>query len=236
MRLQSYLSRSGVASRRHAADLIREGKVRVNDELVREPGKKVDPDKDRITFEDKELSFESKAYYVFHKPMNVITTAKDTHGRKTVIDFFKHLKLRLYPVGRLDQNSTGLLLLTNDGDLANHLMHPKFGVMKRYAVLIDRPLSTQDITKFKRGIRLGSKSTAPCEMTSYGKRGGSYAYEVTLHEGQKRQIRRMIEILGKSVKGLHRFEYGSISLGKLKAGQFRTLTPKEIDSLRNVSS
>jgi len=236
MRLQSYLSRAGIASRRQTAELIKEGKVSVNGVVTREPGKSVDPDEDKITYLNRLVSIEKKAYYLFHKPMNVITTTKDTHDRKTVAHYFKKLPVRVYPVGRLDRNTTGLLLLTNDGDLANRLMHPRHGIQKRYVVLTKSPLSKAQILKFRKGVRLGSEKTAPCEIVYHGRAGSGHAYEVTLREGKNRQIRRMMEILDKSVTSLHRYEYGSIHLGKLKAGESRPLTAQEVQLLKLLSS
>jgi len=233
MRLQSYLSKSGLASRRKAADFIREGKVTVNGSVVREPGAAVDPAKDEICFGKKEVRSAQAVYYVFHKPVNVITSASDPQGRRTAVDFFSGIPHRVFPVGRLDRNTTGLLLMTNDGDLANELMHPRYGVVKRYAVLTDRCLSPNQMEKFRRGMRLEGGKTRACEIKDYGPKGRHYAYEVALKEGKNRQIRRMMEILGHSVKALHRFEYGPLELGHLKPGHFRSLSPAEVKRLRD---
>jgi 23S rRNA pseudouridine2605 synthase len=233
MRLQSFLSKSGVASRRKCAELVQEGKVKVNGEVVTEPGKAIEPDQDVILYRGKPVVSKALAYYMFHKPLNVITTAKDPQNRRTVVEFFKDKKERVFPVGRLDRNTTGLLLVTNDGDLANALMHPRYGVTKRYAVLIDKSLSKAQLDKFKRGLRIeGDKKTAACQITAYGKQGGHFAYEVTLKEGKNRQIRKMMEILGCRVKALHRFEYGPLDLGNLKLGASRPLKATELKALR----
>lgn len=233
MRLQSFLADAGVASRRKSAELIEAGLVKVNGEVVKAAGHKVDPAADRVEYKGKRVEPEALEYYLFYKPMNVITTAADEQGRKKVTDFFTHIKARVFPVGRLDRNSTGLLIMTNDGALANGLMHPSKGVEKRYAVLLDGPLGQEQMLKFQKGLRIEGQTTSTCQIIDHGaleKRG--FAYEVVLHEGKNRQIRKMMEILGRHCKEIHRFEYGPLKLGRLKPGEYRPLTSDEVRTLK----
>lgn len=233
MRLQSYLADAGVASRRRSAELIESGLVKVNGQIVRAPGHAVDAEKDVIEFKGQKVRPEALHYYLFHKPINVITTAADEQGRKKVTDFFRKVNARVFPVGRLDRNSTGLLIMTNDGALANGLMHPSKGVEKRYAVLLDGPLGKEQMIKFQKGLKIEGQMTSTCQIIDHGpveRRG--FAYEVVLHEGKNRQIRKMMEILGRHCKEIHRFEYGALQLGRLKPGEFRPLTPAEVAQLK----
>ncbi len=233
MRLQSFLADAGVASRRKSAELVEQGLVKVNGEVVKAPGHPVDPEKDLIEFKGRKVQPEALHYYLFYKPMNVITTAADEQGRKKVTDFFTKVNARVFPVGRLDRNSTGLLIMTNDGALANGLMHPSKGVEKRYAVLLDGPLGPEQMMKFQKGLKIEGQTTSTCKITDHGaveKRG--FAYEVVLHEGKNRQIRKMMEILGRHCKEIHRFEYGDLKLGKLRPGDFRPLTADEVAALK----
>lgn len=233
MRLQSFLADAGVASRRKSAELIESGLVKVNGEVVKAPGHPVDGEKDVIEFKGQKVKPEALHYYLFYKPTNVITTAADEQGRKKVTDFFTKVNARVFPVGRLDRNSTGLLVMTNDGALANGLMHPSKGVEKRYAVLVDGPLGPEQMLKFQKGLKIEGQMTSTCKITDHGaveRRG--FAYEIVLHEGKNRQIRKMMEILGRHCKEIHRFEYGALRLGKLKPGEFRPLTPDEVAALK----
>lgn len=232
MRLQVFLAQSGVASRRASADLIRDGHVAVNGKIVHEPGFHVQPESDRIAFRGQPIQFEKKEYFIFYKPTNVVTTASDEKGRKTVVDFFKKIKTRLYPVGRLDRNTTGILIMTNDGELANHLMHPRYGVVKKYVAVIDKPLSAEMMKKFKKGIYLESGITHAAHIHFIEEHSKGHAYEIHIHEGKNRQIRKMMEILEREVKFLHRFEYGPLNLGDLKPGEYRSITSEELKLLK----
>lgn len=232
MRLQSYLSKSGVTSRRKAADLIKAGGVTVNGAKVTEPGFAVDPEKDTIVCKGEGVQPTDKVYFLFHKPKAVITTVTDTHGRKTVADFFKHLPYRLYPVGRLDQDTTGLLIMTNDGDFANRLIHPSHGLEKIYEAILASKLSEDQRRKVEKGLWLGEHKTAPCRVVPQPAwRGEGYLYKITLHEGRKRQIREMMKIVGARVLALHRPQIGTLTLGDLKPGMFRQLSAEEIRTL-----
>lgn len=231
-RLQVLISEAGIASRRASEKLILNGKVRLNGKIVRVLGTKADPRLDQIEVDGKkiELKKSEKIYFIFHKPLGVTTTLSDPHARKTIRDFFQDVKERVYPVGRLDRNTTGLLLVTNDGDLANKLMHPKFGVEKKYHVVIDQTLTLEEIKTLQSGIPMDGKKTAPCKISTLS----PCRFEVILHEGRKRQIRRMMEYVGKKVLCLHRKSYGFLELGKLKPGQKRPLTLKEINELKKI--
>lgn len=237
MRLQSFLADAGVASRRKSAELIEQGLVKVNGEVVKAAGHRIDPKTDKVEYKNKQVHPEQNEYYLFYKPMNVITTADDEQGRKKVTDFFTKVRARVFPVGRLDRNSTGLLIMTNDGALANRLMHPSRGVEKRYAVLLDGPLGPEQLMKFRKGMKIEGQMTSTCQIIDHGpveRRG--FAYEVVLHEGKNRQIRKMMEILGRHCKEIHRFEYGPLKLGKLRPGEYRPLTPDEVRTLKECVS
>ncbi len=232
LRLQVFLANAGVASRRGAVSIIEQGHVTVNGKIVTERGYRVNADKDTVQVDDQTIGEEKKVYYIFNKPKKVVSTAIDTHGRPTVVAFFKKLKERILPVGRLDMDTTGLLVMTNDGEMANQLTHPSYGVVKRYAAVLDKPLSKSQMEKFSKGMKLDNVKTATCTITEHAFEGQGYAYEIELHEGKNRQIRRMMEILEREVKDLHRFEYGPLSLGTLKPGQSRKLSPHEVQLLR----
>ena len=165
MRLQSFLSRAGIASRRNVIQELEAGKIKVNGQVVRIPSYPIFPEKDKVTYQDQPITLSSqRLYFIFNKPRGTITTVKDTHGRKTVSDYFKHVKERLYPVGRLDQDTTGLLLLTNDGDLANRLMHPRYGVEKVYEAHLNRGMTKEQVEQLEKGIVIEGEKTAPCRI------------------------------------------------------------------------
>ncbi|MBI4394694.1 MAG: rRNA pseudouridine synthase, partial [Candidatus Omnitrophica bacterium] len=197
MRLQSFLAQAGISSRRSVIEELEAGKVKVNGEVVRIPSYPIFPDKDKVTYLDQEVRLSSrKAYFIFNKPRGVITTAEDTHGRKTVLDYFKHVKERIYPVGRLDQDTTGLLLLTNDGELANKLMHPRFGVEKVYEALLDKEISKDKVIQLEQGVVIEGVKTSPCKIRILGTGEEKSKVEIILHEGRKRQIRNMFLAIG----------------------------------------
>lgn len=238
MRLQSFLSQSGVASRRNVIDELEAGKVKVNGEVVRIPSYPIYPDKDEVTYEGTRVSLSAKKlHFIFHKPTGVITTVTDTHGRKTVLDFFKHIKERLYPIGRLDQDTTGLLIVTNDGDLANKLMHPRYGIRKVYEVLINKEISREDIRRLENGVDIeGGFKTSHCRIKFLDLVDGKMRLEITLHEGKKRQIRLMFKAIGAEVISLHRKFYGPLDLKGLPAGKFRELSEQEVLLLKKTVS
>ncbi|MEA3489552.1 MAG: pseudouridine synthase [Candidatus Omnitrophota bacterium] len=233
-RLQTILARAGLSSRRGAVQFIEDGRVKVDGRTLTEKGARIDPDKHEIRVDGHPLSKEKKFYFLFNKPKNVISTVRDTHGRKKVTDYFKVLKARLYPVGRLDKDTTGILIITNDGALTHRLSHPGFEIEKEYEVKAEPGVRQSDILKIKRGIELDGKMTAPCEIRRLGKSGGGAVYRIKLHEGRKRQIRRMFEMVGSRVTSLKRVKYGGLTLGRLKEGEFRELTSREIQRLKSL--
>ncbi len=228
MRLQVFLSRSGASSRRGALTLIFAGRVSVNGRVITEPSFIVRPESDRVFLDGRPLGPHEKAYVLFHKPKGVVTTKRDRFAAKTVLDFFPEELRHLNPVGRLDKDTTGLLLLTNDGDLAYRLTHPSFDVEKVYRVRLDKALSPADKKKLEKGVVLDGKRTLSCRI------GGRSAaqIEMTIHEGRKRQIRRMFALLGYAVEELERVRHGPLALGDLKPGSWRRLTPDEIQALK----
>ena len=232
-RLQKVMRNCGVASRRASEQLILAGKVRVNGVVVRELGTKVDLDKDMILVDGKRLEAEKKRYFLFNKPKGVITTASDDQGRETVMDYFKKVPERIYPVGRLDQNTEGLLLMTNDGELANILMHPSKLVDKTYEVKIKSRIADTVLQQLADGVELEDGMTAPAIVcyNGYDVHTGITNVEITIHEGRNRQVRRMFEHFGLQVYNLRRVQYAFLTLSGVKRGAYRRLTPEEIAEL-----
>lgn len=227
------LSQAGIASRRKSAEIIEAGRVEVNGKVVKAPGHAV-TDSDVISVDGKKIASERKKYFAFHKPVNVITTARDEAGRKCVADFFKSIHERVFSVGRLDRNTSGLLLVTNDGKLANGLTHPKHEVEKVYLVVIDKRLSQTQIKRFQSGIPIDGKKTAPCSIRALKPNRLGYPYEVIIHEGRNRQIRNMMIYFECKVKYLHRHQVGPVSLGNLPEGKYRELKPSELKKLMEL--
>jgi len=241
-RLQKILSRHGIASRRSSEQIILAGRVSVNGEIVTELGVKADPECDRIEVDGKLLQTNSPefVYLLLNKPTGVVTTCDDPQGRKTVLDILPSQYQHVYPVGRLDYNSSGALILTNDGDFANHLMHPRHHVAKTYEVWVKDIPSSQIINQWQEGIILDGKLTLPAtvnimkveranERTKY--QNPRTQLQIILSEGRNRQIRRIAEQLGHPVLTLHRVEIATISLANLKLGAYRLLCDREIKSL-----
>jgi len=233
--LNRFLSQAGIASRRRADELIAHGEVRVNGEIVRDLGTKIDPRKDLVYFHDKQVAVvdDEREYVVFNKPKDCITTLSDEKGRTTILDYVR-TKHRLFPVGRLDRNTTGVLLLTNDGDLAHRLMHPRYEFPKAYRVEIDRSISEDDAKKIAAGIRLEDGITSPAEVfilpNTNRKNIG-----IVVHEGRNRMVRRMFEILGYEILKLDREGYGEITTEGLQRGEWRYLKRNEIQKLRQMT-
>ncbi|MBE0426576.1 MAG: rRNA pseudouridine synthase [Nitrospirae bacterium] len=231
-RLQKILSEMGVASRRKAEELIIEGRVTVNGRVAT-LGMKADPLKDHVKVDGKLLlRSEPKVYMIFNKPKNVVTSLHDPEGRPTVKDFLKVVKYRVFPVGRLDYDSEGLLLLTNDGDFAHAVLHPSKKVPKTYLVKVKGILEEDAIKKLSKGIKLENGITAPAKMKKVEKTENNSWIEIIIHEGKKRQIRKMFEKIGHPVLKLKRIRVNGIDLGDLKPGVFRYLTSKEIDKIK----
>ena len=229
MRLAKHLAHAGVASRRAAEQLIFDGRVTVAGKVVRDPARDVDGSQP-IAVDGRPVGAaeHDRAVYILNKPHGVVSTSRDTHGRKTVVDLVKADR-RLYPVGRLDADSTGLILLTDDGELAHRLTHPSFEVPKTYrAVVRNPPVREPALRKLREGIELDDGRTSPAKI----RRISSSELEITIHEGRKRQVRRMCEAIGHRVESLERVAFGPLRLGNLPAGGHRKLTPAEVERLR----
>jgi 23S rRNA pseudouridine2605 synthase len=228
------LTSSGIGSRRQVVALIKKGSIAVNREIVQSLTEPVDPVKDVITIDGKHTSVtaEPLIYLLLNKPKGVISSTLDKRGEKTVIDFLpeKYRHIRLYPVGRLDKDSTGLILLTNDGELTFRLTHPRFEQEKEYRVRIEQNLKPEDKMKLEKGINLDDGKTSPAEVKAL--KYPPFSYSVTIHEGKKRQVRRMFAALGYKVLELKRIRFGSLRLGTLPEGEIRELTPRQVQSLK----
>ena len=233
MRLNKFLASAGIGSRRKCDDYIVEGKVSVNGEVVQKLGIRIDELTDTITFEGNEVKFEKDfLYIILNKPKGIITSARDEYDRNTVMDLIP-LKERLFPVGRLDQDTTGLVLLTNDGELSNKLIHPKFKIPKTYHVFLNKVIRPKDIYHFERGIIFDDKKTAPCKLSEIRIIDNCSFIEVILYEGRKRQIRRMFYELGYKVFELDRIAFGPLTLAGIKRGEWRYLNKNEIARLKS---
>ena len=232
MRLGKYLASAGVASRRASEEIVRTGRVTVGDETVTDPARDVTA-QDTVLLDGQEVRPErQRLVYAVNKPRGVVSTAKDTHGRKTVVSLINS-DARLYPVGRLDADSTGLILLTNDGDLAYRLTHPSFEVDKTYrATVANPPVRNDAIKALQQGVELDDGKTAPAKV----RRLAPDTLEITIHEGRKRQVKRMCEAVGHRVRRLERVAFGPLQLGELKPGRHRRLTGAEIRALANAGA
>ncbi|SDH09599.1 ribosomal large subunit pseudouridine synthase B [Alteribacillus persepolensis] len=233
-RLQKVIAHAGVTSRRKAEKLIEEGRVTVNKETVRELGTKVSPQKDTIEVDGVPIDKEEPVYFLFYKPKQVISAVKDDKGRKVVTDFFEEVEERIFPVGRLDYDTSGLLLLTNDGEFANVMMHPKSKVLKTYIAKVKGKPSKETLQKLQRGIHIDGKKTAPAQVRvkSANKKADASIIEIVIHEGRNQQVRKMFEAAGHPVKKLKREKYGYLTLGHLKPGEKRVLKPFEVKKLK----
>ncbi|MBV8067932.1 MAG: rRNA pseudouridine synthase [Candidatus Eremiobacteraeota bacterium] len=230
VRLNRYLAQCGVASRRHADELISRGGVRVNGRVVRELGTVVDCE-DRIEVEGRILSAPREfTYLILNKPVGVVTTMRDPQGRRTVADLLP-AGTHAVPVGRLDYDTAGVLLLTDDGELANRLLHPRFGVAKTYRAEIDGRLSPEDVRRLHGGVRVPEFRAASAKVRVVAVRRGRSIVELTIHEGRNRQVRRMFQALGRRVLALTRTSFGPLRLGELPSGHLRRLTRRERTAL-----
>lgn len=237
-RLQKLIAQAGIASRRKSEQLILEGKVEVNGVVVKELGAKADPAADTITVNGRALRTEKKLYILLHKPKGVITSAKDPEGRKVVGDFLKGIKERVYPVGRLDYDTEGLLLLTNDGELAHLLTHPKHHVAKTYLATVRGVPHGDQLDKLKKGIMLEDGITAPAEVEYHdiAPDQKQSTISITIYEGRNRQVRRMFEAINHPVERLRRTQFGPLSLHGVARGKYRLLTPAEVKELRHEAT
>ena len=230
-RLAKYLAHAGVASRRAAERLIADGRVTVAGSVVTDPARAVD-ESSEVAVDGRPVAPEPREVHALHKPAGVVSTARDTHGRATVVDMVAS-EQRLYPVGRLDADSTGLLLLTNDGELAERLTHPRYGVEKTYRVSVEPPsVSERALRRLREGVELDDGPTSPARV----RRGGRGVLEISIAEGRKRQVRRMCEVVGHRVTALERVAFGPLRLSGLAEGESRRLTAVEVERLREAAS
>lgn len=236
-RLQKVIAAAGIASRRKAEELIAAGRVKVNGETVREMGVKVGPH-DEILVDNHSIRREEKVYYLLNKPKQYICAVRDDKGRKTVMDCFDGISERIFPVGRLDYETTGLLVMTNDGEFANAMMHPKYHLPKTYEVAVDGILTDQMLRMLARGIRLNDGMTLPADVELVSRLEGKKktVINLTIYEGRNREIRRMMEYFHCEVTRLNRIRYGFLETGNLRQGQYRRLRMYEVRKLMNMVS
>ncbi|KXK05506.1 MAG: 23S rRNA pseudouridylate synthase B [Nitrospira sp. OLB3] len=235
VRLQKLIAGTGIASRRKAEELIIAGRVTINGQVVRELGTKVDPERDHVKVDGKHLrAAQPYVYLILNKPKNVMSTLDDPEGRPTVKDYLHGVTVRVFPVGRLDFDSEGLMLLTNHGDLAQALLHPRYHVPKTYLIKVKGVLDDAKIDALERGVKLEDGYTAPAKVVKVSKAESNSWLEVTIHEGRKHQVKRMIEAVGSSVIKLTRIRMGPLLLGDLAPGAYRFLTDREANRLREL--
>ena len=229
------MAEAGVASRRKSEELIIEGVVTVNGKVVEELGMQVDQENDDIRVRRKKISApEKKIYIMFNKPLGCVSTCQDDRGRRTVLDYMPDIKERIYPVGRLDFTTEGMLLLTNDGELAYRLTHPKHEVNKRYVVIVEGEVTGDDVKKLEKGVFIEGGKTAPARVKLLKVTPERSELTIIIHEGRNRQVRRMFEAIEKNVVFLKRISIGSMNLGDLKRGEYRHLTDAEVAYLKQL--
>ena len=230
MRLAKFLAHGGVASRRKAEEIIAKGMVTVDGEVITDPARDVGEESD-VRVNGSRVGAEAREVWLVNKPAGVVSTAREPGSRPAVVELVR-TRARLYPVGRLDADSTGLLLLTNDGELANLLTHPRYEVPKTYRARLRSPLSKLDLERLREGVELEDGPTAPAQVRRHGER----EIEIVLREGRNRQVRRMVEAVGNRVVALRRVAFGPLELGDLKEGDARRLAEKEVRSLRDAAA
>lgn len=234
MRLQKYMALCGVASRRACEAMIAAGRVTVDGEVITAMGVQVD-ESQIVRVDGKSIAPETQKHYVlYHKPAGEVTTASDPEGRATVLDKFRDFPVRLYPVGRLDYDSEGLLLLTNDGDLTERLLHPSKEVEKTYLARVIGHLTDEEIESLIRGVSIDGRMTSRARVRVVKTDANCTDLFVTIHEGRNRQVRKMLQAVGHEVLMLRRVRFGPLTLGELKRGQWRELTDTEIDTLKSM--
>ncbi len=237
VRLQKYLADRGVASRRAAEKLIAQGRVSVNDDIIREMGVLVDEDYDTVKVDGETVkSAIKKEYIMLNKPVGFITTVSDDKGRPTVMELVSDISQRIYPVGRLDYDTEGLLLLTNDGDLTFRITHPKHDIAKTYVAEVTGDVSMDTINQLRRGVVIDGKKTSPAEVEVIGATQYGTKIEITIHEGRNRQVRKMFESLGCIVKRLKRTKEAGLNLGHLPLGKWRKLSESEVNMLKKIEA
>ena len=234
IRLNRFLAMAGIGSRRNCDTYILEGRVTVNDEPADRLGMRVDPENDVVLFDGKPVSPpQNLIYIILNKPLRTVTTAKDDRKRRTVIDLIGAPQ-RLFPVGRLDYHTTGALLITNDGELAYYLIHPRFQLKKVYRITLNKIIRPIDLHHFQNGVVLDGQKTAPCKAREFRRIANRSCLEVELHEGRNRQIRRMVEALGYQVEELYRVSFAGLHVNDLNPGEWRELSPSELGQLKKL--
>ncbi|WFA09712.1 pseudouridine synthase [Tissierella sp. Yu-01] len=235
MRLQKYMALSGVASRRKSEEMIAEGRVKVNNKIITELGTVIDPKKDKVLVDGKKIKLESnKVYIMLNKPVGYVSTLKDEKGRKIVTDLIEGVRERIYPVGRLDADTTGLLLLTNDGDLANKLTHPSKKIQKRYIAIVEGVPNKIELDKMRKGVYIEGKKTAPAKVKIAKKYEDESILDIEIHEGRNRQVKKMCESINHPIKKLKRVSIGELELGGLLIGNWRFLNEEEMTYLKSL--
>ena len=235
IRLQKYLAMCGIASRRAAEKIILEGRVAVNGEIITEMGVQVDENSDTVTVDGGIIHPEEEKHYIaYNKPVGEVTTVSDPEGRVTVMDKFLDYPVRLFPVGRLDYDSEGLLLLTNDGDMMNRVLHPSHEVIKTYWTKVSNHVSQEEIRALRKGVMVDGKLTSPASVRLIRENTFDTVLLIGIHEGRNRQVRKMAEAIGHKVVSLRRVGFGPVSLGDLPTGMWRPLTKEEISMLKKL--
>lgn len=235
MRLQKYIALCGITSRRKAENLILEGQVMVNNKIVTELGVTIDPKKDIVKVNGKKISEEKKKVYIMlNKPIGYVTTLKDEKNRKIVTDLIEGVEERIYPIGRLDADTTGLLLLTNDGDLAYKLSHPSNEVIKKYIAIVEGVPNKWELEKFRKGLMIDGRRTAQAYIKIAKRYENESILEIAIHEGRNRQVKKMCEAINHPVKKLKRVSIGELQLGGLEIGNWRHLEEDEIQDLKKL--
>lgn len=231
-RLQKVMAHAGVASRRKSEELIKEGRVKVNGKTTTELGTQVSH-QDVIAVDDIVVEREHPVYFLLNKPRGVVSTVTDDKNRKTVVDFFQGVEQRIYPIGRLDYDTTGAIILTNDGEFAQLLMHPKYEIEKTYVAKVKGVVERSNIAKLEKGIRIDGRKTAPAKarVLSWDQQKGTSVVEVIIHEGQNHQVKKMLQAIGHPVEKLKREKFGHLSLEGLQPAEWRELKKFEIQKL-----
>ncbi len=232
VRLQKYIAQCGIASRRKAEEFIAAGRIAIDGVVVREMGIRIVPGENAVTFDDKPVLAEEKlVYYLLNKPKGYVTTLSDPQGRPTVTSLIKKSNVRLFPVGRLDLDTEGALLLTNDGVLAQKIQHPSHGIEKTYEALVRGCPQKARISQLEKGIFLEDKQTAPATVSVISRVGANCLMRIIIHEGRKRQVKKMFAFIGNPVLQLKRTAYGKLNLGRIPLGKYRQLNPSELKKI-----
>lgn len=235
MRLQKYMAKSGVASRRRSEEIILEGRVTVNNLVIKQLGTIINPSKDIVKVDNKKIEMEKeKIYIMLNKPEEYVTTLKDRHSDKIVLDLIDGIEERIFPVGRLDSDTSGLLLMTNDGDLAYKLTHPSNEVPKKYVALVEGTPNSKKLNRFRKGLRIDGRMTSEAYIRIAKRYKDSSVLEISIHEGRNRQVRKMCEYIRHPIKKLKRISIGDLDLGDLEIGKWRHLTEKEVKYLKKL--